>query len=81
MAEKKKDKKKAKKSKISFQELTVEELEKMKVDIKKELQEIRFKIVTGSVSNVKKISHLKKDYARAMTFLKLKKNKPVEVTA
>ena len=72
MAEKKKKKSS---KKVSFMELTEKELDKMYVDSKKELQELRFQIVTSSVRNVNKISHLKKEIARILTTKKIRATK------
>ena len=60
------------KKKVIFSELRVEELEKLKVDIKKELQELRFQLVTSTVPNIRKIRNLKKNYARILTVINKK---------
>lgn len=56
--------------KVSFADMTNEELQSMLKQFKKELQELRFQLVTASVQNTAKISHLKKDIARILTVLR-----------
>ncbi|GEM_PF-1092952 len=60
------DKKKATK-KVNFAELTDAELTRYHGDFRKELQEIRFSLVTSSYTNNARIGILKKDIARILT--------------
>lgn len=53
--------------KISFGELTDEELNARYDEYKKELQDLRFKMVTSTVPNVRRMRFLKRDIARIMT--------------
>ena len=60
-------KKSSKKKKISFNELTDEELVKQYKELKGEIQQVRFDLVTSSVSNVRRIRQAKRDVARVLT--------------
>ena len=60
------DKKKAAK-KVNFTELSDAELTRYHGDFRKELQEIRFSLVTSSYTNNARIGTLKKDIARILT--------------
>ena len=60
-------KKSSKKKKISFNELTDEELVKQYKELKGEIQQVRFDLVTSSVSNVRRIRQAKRDIARVLT--------------
>lgn len=60
------DKKKAGK-KVNFGELSDAELTRYHHDFRKELQEIRFSLVTSSYTNNARIGILKKDIARILT--------------
>jgi large subunit ribosomal protein L29 len=60
------DKKKSGK-KVNFAELSDAELAKYELDFRKELQEIRFGLVTSSYTNNARIGILKKDIARIQT--------------
>ncbi len=62
----KSDKKKAGK-KVNFAELSDAELSRYHQDFRKELQEIRFSMVTSSYTNNARIGILKKDIARILT--------------
>ena len=68
----KKTNKKTNKKKVSLKDLDKEELIELYKKTKKELQEIRFKIVTAAYSDVKKIGSLKKNIARIKTILRLR---------
>lgn len=65
------------KTKISIHELSKEELDKTLKDSKEELRELRFKKVTATIPNPKRISQLKKDIARVYTVtnMRLKEQK------
>jgi len=60
------DKKKAAK-KVNFAELTDAELSRYHQDFRKELQEIRFSLVTSSYTNNARVGTLKRDIARILT--------------
>ncbi|MCS6984204.1 MAG: 50S ribosomal protein L29 [Leptospiraceae bacterium] len=47
-----------------------EELRSMARQFKKELQQLRFQLVTGTVPNTARITHLKRDVARIYTVLR-----------
>lgn len=68
----KKEDKKNTKAKV-FSEMTTEDLNVAKKDLKESIMKERFKMVTGSISNVKHLSFLKKDYARVLTNLNKKR--------
>ena len=59
--------KKGKQKKASIHEMSDQELDSMYNDLKKEHQELRFKLVTSTVPNVRRIRHIKKDIARILT--------------
>lgn len=63
-------KKDKKGKKVSVRSLSDAELQKLYIDYKKELQEIRFSIVTASYNNVSRVKHLKRGVARILTILK-----------
>ena len=60
------EKKKAGK-KVNFSELSDAELGRYHGDFRKELQEIRFSMVTSSYTNNARVGILKKDIARILT--------------
>ncbi|HRP68037.1 MAG TPA: 50S ribosomal protein L29 [Turneriella sp.] len=68
------DKKKATK-KIDFAELTDAELMRHHGDFRRELQEIRFGMVTASFTNNARVGSLKKDIARILTVLSQRQQK------
>lgn len=47
--------------------LTVDELRQKELDLRKELFNLRFRIVTGEVENPMRINDLRKDIARVLT--------------
>ncbi|MFO1472578.1 MAG: 50S ribosomal protein L29 [Turneriella sp.] len=71
------DKKKAAK-KVNFAELTDAELARYHGDFRKELQEIRFSLVTSSYTNNARIGILKKDIARILTVQNQRKTQAVK---
>lgn len=71
------DKKKAGK-KVNFAELSDAELSRYYQDFKKELQEIRFSMVTSSYPNNSRIGALKKDIARILTVQNQRKSRAVK---
>lgn len=73
-----KDKKKGAKKKVSFTELSDQELDKMYNEFKKEIQEIRFKIIASTYPNTSRISLLKRDIARILT---VKNNRSMQAQA
>ncbi|MBV6492879.1 MAG: 50S ribosomal protein L29 [Turneriella sp.] len=60
------EKKKAVK-KVNYAELSDEELTRHHADFRRELQEIRFSMVTAAFSNNARVGSLKKDIARILT--------------
>ena len=50
--------------------MSVEELEKQEKDLKAELFNLRFQVVTGQISNPSRIGACKKDIARIKTILR-----------
>ncbi len=64
--------KKGSKKKISYHELSDEELNKHLGDLKKEQQDIRFQVVTSAVSNVRRLRHIRRDVARIHTVRRLR---------
>ena len=55
------------------------ELQKMVVDLKKKLSDIRFKFSSNQIKNVREISNVKKDIARILTVMEeFKKSKIVK---
>jgi large subunit ribosomal protein L29 len=71
------DKKKAGK-KVNFAELSDAELARYHQDFRKELQEIRFSMVTSSYTNNARIGNLKKDIARILTVQNQRKSQAVK---
>jgi len=71
------DKKKAGK-KVNFAELTDAELLRYHLDFRKELQEIRFSMVTSSYPNNARVGTLKKDIARILTVQNQRKGQAVK---
>ncbi len=71
------DKKKAGK-KVNFAELTEAELTRYHSDFRKELQEIRFSMVTSSYANNARVGTLKKDIARILTVQNQRKGQAVK---
>jgi len=55
---------------IELRKKDKKELEKMIVDLKKKLSDIRFKFSSNKLKNVKEISNSKKEIARILTILK-----------
>ncbi len=51
----------------NLEEFTAEELEKNLIESKEELRKLRFRSVTGTIDNPKKIKSLKKQVARILT--------------
>ncbi len=49
------------------------ELEKLLLDFRERLRQLRFDLASGKVKNVREIRHLKKDIARILTLIKEKK--------
>lgn len=47
-----------------------DELEKSVLDLQKKLADLRFKFSSNKLKNVKEVSHVKKEVARALTILK-----------
>lgn len=72
------DKKKSGK-KVNFAELSDTELARYYQDFKKELQEIRFSLVTSSYPNNARIGALKKDIARILTVQNQRKSRAAKV--
>ncbi|MFZ5629704.1 MAG: 50S ribosomal protein L29 [Spirochaetota bacterium] len=72
------DKKKAGK-KVNFAELSDAELSRYHQDFRKELQEIRFSLVTSSYTNNARIGILKKDIARILTVQNQRKTQAAKV--
>jgi large subunit ribosomal protein L29 len=50
------------------------ELQKMVVELRKKLSDLRFKFSSGKLKNVKEINNSKKEIARILTILKEPKN-------
>ncbi|MBS0616705.1 MAG: 50S ribosomal protein L29 [Spirochaetes bacterium] len=67
------EKKKAS-NKVNFSELTDAELNRHHTDFRKELQEIRFSMVTASYPNNARVGLLKRDIARILTVQNQRKN-------
>nr|HID59243.1 50S ribosomal protein L29 [Desulfobacterales bacterium] len=53
-----------------IRELSTEEIKNMIDDLKQELFNLRFQKATGQLENPMRISHVKKDIARAKTILR-----------
>jgi large subunit ribosomal protein L29 len=70
------DRKKAGK-RVNFAELSDAELERYHQEFRKELQEIRFSMVTSSYANNARIGVLKKDIARILTVQNQRKRQAV----
>ena len=51
---------------------SLEDLEKMRVNSREELRNLRFDLASGKVKNVRRIRELKKEIARISTLLKEK---------
>lgn len=58
--------------KVSFHELTNDELDQRFNDAKRQLQDIRFKLVTSAVQDVRRIRNLKREVARVLTIKRLR---------
>ena len=54
----------------NLRNMSVEELEKQEKDLKAELFNLRFQVVTGQISNPSRIGACKKDIARIKTILR-----------
>lgn len=54
----------------ALRDLSQEELEKKRADLKEELFNLRFQAVTGQLDNVMRIRQVRKDIARVMTILR-----------
>jgi len=67
MAAKKEKATKSKAAKVSYKEVTLEELLKTENNLRKELFEMRFKLKVSNLSNVKKIRENKRNIARILT--------------
>lgn len=72
------DKKKTAK-KVNFAELADVELTRYHGDFRKELQEIRFSLVTASFTNNARVGILKKDIARILTVQNQRKRTAAKV--
>jgi len=55
-----------------LQQKTKEELERILADNRRKMRELRFKLATGKVKNIKIIHQTRKDIARILTILKEK---------
>lgn len=66
---------------ISLSDLSNQDLDKKYSELKKEHQELRFKIATGGIPNVKRISQLKKEVARILTIKRQRELANVEAEA
>lgn len=64
--------------KVDFAELSEVELTRYHGDFRKELQEIRFSLVTSSYTNNARIGILKKDIARILTVQQKRKTQAVK---
>lgn len=64
--------------KVNFAELSDAELTRYHGDFRKELQEIRFSLVTSSYTNNARIGILKKDIARILTVQTQRKGQAVK---
>ena len=67
--------KKGSRKKISFHEFSDEELAKLYTENKKELQELRFNLVTSVVPNIRRFRAAKRDIARILTVQRERANK------
>ena len=54
----------------NLRNMSVKELEKQEKDLKAELFNLRFQVVTGQISNPSRIGACKKDIARIKTILR-----------
>ncbi len=63
-----------KKEITEFKNKPLAELEKFVRDSKEKLRVLKFDLAAGKVKNVKDLRMLKKDIARALTFIKIKDN-------
>ena len=57
-----------------LREKSVEELERLVVESRTHLEKSRFDIATGKIKNTKEFSNIRKDIARMLTLLTVKKN-------
>ena len=57
---------------LEIRKKTEEELKKLKLSLKKDLEKLSRDLIEGKEKNVKKASLLRRDYARVMTVLKEK---------
>ena len=53
-------------------DMTIEELENKRTDLKKELFALRFQLAVNQLDNPARLKAVKKDYARVMTILREK---------
>lgn len=51
----------------TLEDLTNEDLDKKYGELKQEHQELRFRLTTGGIPNVKRLSQIKKEIARILT--------------
>jgi len=60
--------------KLNLEKRTVLELNKLLREKRKEWQDLRFKLTTGRVKDIKQVAKVKKDIARILTILNQKKH-------
>lgn len=59
--------KKRSKKIVTLADLSGKDLDKRYAELKQEHQELRFRLTTGGIPNVKRLSHIKKEIARILT--------------
>ncbi|MFQ5780971.1 MAG: 50S ribosomal protein L29 [Nitrospiria bacterium] len=60
-----------------LKDLTIEELNEMEKNLRKELFNLRFQAVAGHVENPCRIKDVRRDIARVLTFSQMKKNEVI----
>lgn len=63
----------SKKEKENLKGLNIADLEKMLLEKRSKLVDLKFNLAAGKVKNIKEIKKIKKEIARILTFINLKK--------
>lgn len=70
-------KKKSKKI-VTLKDLSEKDLDKRYAELKQEHQELRFRLTTGGIPNVRRLRHIKKEVARILT---IKREREIAIKA
>ena len=64
-----------------LKDLSLEELSQKEKDLRKELFNLRFQVVSGHVENPGRVKQVRRDIARILTFSQMKKGASPETTS